>query len=53
VNKMWKVTLKADNDRYAHLIVTGKDRVEAIEAACQIELAPARSVVSVTEYRED
>jgi hypothetical protein len=49
---LWKVTLRADGGRYAHLIVSGVTEDDAIGAACQIELAPRRSVVSVSEYRE-
>jgi hypothetical protein len=49
---MWKVTLRADGGRYAHLIVTGENEEDAMEAACRIELAPRRSVLSVSEYKE-
>jgi hypothetical protein len=50
--KLWKVTLRADGGRYAHLIVSGETEEDAMVAACDIELAPRRSVVSVSEYRE-
>ena len=49
---LWKVTLRADGGRYAHLIVSGESGEEAIQTACNIELAPRRSVVSVERYRE-
>jgi hypothetical protein len=49
---LWKVTLRADGGRYAHLIVSGETEEDAMVAACDIELAPRRSVVSVSEYRE-
>ena len=49
---LWKVTLRADGGRYAHLIVSGVTEDDAIDAACNIELAPRRSVVSVEVYRE-
>ena len=49
---LWKVTRRADGGRYAHLIVSGMTEDDAIEAACNIELAPRRSVVSVETYRE-
>jgi hypothetical protein len=49
---LWKVTLRADGGTYRHLIVTGADMHEAMQAACSIELAPLRAVVSVSEYEE-
>jgi hypothetical protein len=49
---LWVVTLRADGGRYAHLIVSGVTQDDAIEAACQTELAPRRSVFKVTKYKE-
>ena len=49
---LWKVVLRADGGTYRHLVVTGDCVHAAMEAACAIELAPLRSVVSVGEYRE-
>jgi len=49
---LWKVTLRADGGTYRHLIVSGVTEDDAMEAACQIELAPRRSVVKVTDYTE-
>lgn len=46
----WTVTLRADGNRYAHVNVTGENEDAAIDAACQIELAPRRSVVSVKRF---
>ena len=46
----WTVTLRADGDRYAHINVSALDEDGAIDAACQIELAPRRSVVSVKRF---
>ena len=50
--RLWTVTLRADGGTYRHLIVTGVTEDDAKQAACDIELAPLRSVVSVGEYRE-
>ena len=50
---LWKVTLRADGGTYRHLIVTGADMHEAMQAACNIELAPLRAVVSVSEYEDE
>lgn len=50
---LWKVTLRADGGTYRHLIVTGRTEDEAMVAACDIELAPLRSVVKVEAYSED
>jgi len=50
--RLWTVTLRADGGTYRHLIVTGVTEDDARQAACDIELAPLRSVVSVGEYRE-
>jgi hypothetical protein len=49
-NQWWTVTLRADGDRYAHVNVSTLDEDSAIDAACQIELAPRRSVISVEPY---
>jgi hypothetical protein len=49
---LWRVTLRADGGTYRHLIVTGATVHEATQTACNIELAPLRSVVKVVEYRE-
>jgi hypothetical protein len=50
---LWKVTLRADGGTYRHLIVTGQNEEEAKQAACNIELAPLRSVVKVVRYEGD
>ena len=50
VNRLWRVTLRADGDRYAHLIVSAPDVECAESEACRIELAPRRSVVKVEQY---
>lgn len=50
--ELWKVTLRADGGTYRHLIVTGRTEHEAMVAACDIELAPLRSVVKVVAYNE-
>ena len=50
--RLWTVVLRADGGTYRHLIVTGVTEDDARQAACDIELAPLRSVVSVGEYRE-
>lgn len=44
------VKLKADNGTYPRLIVSADTPEQAVKVACNIELAPLRSVVSVTEY---
>jgi hypothetical protein len=49
---LWRVTLRADGGTYRHLIVSGDTIDAAIVAACNIELAPKRSVVKVVAYRE-
>jgi hypothetical protein len=46
-SQWWTVTLRADGNRYAHINVSAPDEDSAIDSACQIELAPRRSVVSV------
>jgi hypothetical protein len=48
--RLWKVTLRADDKTYRHLIVSAGDEQEAIESACNIELAPLRAVVKVARY---
>ena len=50
--RLWKVTLRADGGTYRHLIVTGETEEDAKRAACDIELAPSRSVVKVVAYDE-
>lgn len=50
VNRLWRVTLRADGDRYAHLIVSAPDVECAESEACRIELAPRRSVVKCVPY---
>ena len=50
MNRLWRVTLRADGDRYAHLIVSAPDVECAESEACRIELAPRRSVVKVEQY---
>lgn len=45
---LWKVTLRADGGTYRHLIVSAASEDDAIVAACNIELAPRRSVVKVS-----
>jgi len=49
-NTWWKVTLRADGGRYAHLVVRANTEEDAIKQACNIELAPRRSVVKVATY---
>ncbi len=49
----WEVKLRADNGTYPRLIVSADTREQAIKAACNIELAPLRSVKSVAEYGND
>ena len=44
------VKLNADNGTYPRLIVSADTPENAMKVACNIELAPLRSVVSVTEY---
>jgi len=51
--QLWRVTLRADGGTYRHLIVTGATLFEATQTACNIELAPLRSVVKVVEYEEE
>ena len=46
----WKVTLKADGDRLGRIIVSAPDEETAARYACDIELAPRRSVISVEPY---
>ena len=41
-----------DSGTYPRVIVSAPNEDAAIVAACNIELAPLRSVVSVGEYRE-
>ena len=50
--RLWTVTLRADGGTYPRVIVSARTEDEARQAACDIELAPLRSVVSVGEYRE-
>lgn len=50
MNRLWRVTLRADGNRYAHLIVSAPDVECAESEACRIELAPRRSVVSCVPY---
>ena len=50
--KHWRVTLRADGGTYRHVIVTGATVHEATQSACNIELAPLRSVVKVVAYSE-
>ena len=45
---MYRVTLRADGGTYRHLIVSATCEDDAIVAACNIELAPKRSVVKVS-----
>ena len=52
MTNLWTVTLRADGGTYRHLIVTGTTEEDAIVAACNIELAPRRSVVKVEAYHE-
>ena len=44
---LYRVTLRADGGTYRHLIVSATCEDDAIVAACNIELAPRRSVVKV------
>lgn len=52
MNSLWKVTLRADGGTYRHLIVSAGSEDDAMMAACNIELAPKRSVVSANIYVE-
>jgi hypothetical protein len=45
------VKLNADNGTYPRLIVSADTPEQAMKVACDVELAPLRSVVSVTEYK--
>lgn len=45
---LYRVTLRADGGTYRHLIVSATCEQDAIVAACNIELAPKRSVVKVS-----
>ena len=49
-NTWWRVTLRADGNRYAHLVVRAETEQDAVTQACNIELAPRRSVVEVSRY---
>lgn len=46
------VKLKSDGGTYPRLIVSADTPENAMKVACNIELAPLRSVISVTEYKE-
>lgn len=48
--RLWRVTLRADGGRYAHLIVSAPDVECAESEACRIELAPRRSVIKCVPY---
>ena len=53
MSNLWCVTLfHRDSKTYPRIIVSARTEDEAKQAACAIELAPLRSVVSVGEYRE-
>lgn len=45
------VKLKSDSGTYPRLIVSADTPEQAMKVACNIELAPLRSVISVTEYK--
>ena len=49
----YRVTLSADGGTFRHIIVSAEDEQDAIRQACDIELAPRRSVVQINEYKED
>ena len=46
----WVVRLRSDSGTFPRLIVSADSPEQAMKVACDIELAPLRSVVSVTEY---
>jgi hypothetical protein len=48
----WVVKLRSDSGTYPRLIVSADSAEHAMRVACNIELAPLRSVVSVEQYRE-
>jgi hypothetical protein len=48
--RMYRVTLRADGGTFPRIIVSATSEDDAIVQACQIELAPRRSVLSVEEY---
>ena len=48
----WVVKLRSDSGTFPRLIVSADSAENAMKVACNIELAPLRSVVSVEEYRE-
>lgn len=50
MERLWRVTLRADGNRYAHLIVSAPDVECAESEACRIELAPRRSVIKCVPY---
>lgn len=52
LRRLWTVVLRADGGTYRHLIVSAENEDGAMDAACTIELAPLRSVVSVKPYKE-
>jgi hypothetical protein len=49
---LWRVTLRADDGTYRHLIVSAPTEHDAMVQACNIELAPLRAVVKVVKYVE-
>ena len=50
-SQWWRVTLHhRDSGTYPRIIVSGATEDDAITQACNIELAPRRSVVSVEPY---
>lgn len=44
------VKLRADSGTYPRLVVSADTPEQAMKVACNIELAPLCSVISVTEY---
>ena len=49
---LWRVALRADGGGFGEVIVSARSADQAAAAACHVEKAPLRSVVSVMHYRE-
>lgn len=53
MSNLWCVTLfHRDSKTYPRIIVSARTEEEAKQGACDIELAPLRSVVKVVAYNE-
>lgn len=48
--RLWMVTLQADDRTYRHIVVSASCEDDAIDSACNVELAPRRSVVGIKPY---